>query len=249
MAPSNSNKKRTTKGKPLSEALREKDEKKAAEAAELEADLAEERAKSQSAADASDEASAAADAGDSDDDDGESDSDEASDADLDDETAEREEEGTDDDSDEDEAVAAALGHERYVVMGFVVAGLLLAYVLGRALRDGWGDLAALPKFVQLAPQLASIPAEGELISRSTISLLVGAIAAAFVVIRYYRSADAREWANEVADEVSKVKWPTRKEIGNYTVIVIAGSALLTAYLTLLDRFWAFVTNLIYSTGA
>ena len=80
-------------------------------------------------------------------------------------------------------------------------------------------------------------------------MALGATIGGLIVLHYYRRPDVRQWADDVADEVSKVKWPTRKEVGNYTVIVIAGSALLTAYLTLLDRFWSFVTNLIYSTGA
>ena len=78
--------------------------------------------------------------------------------------------------------------------------------------------------------------------------MLGGLIAALIVGYYFRNADTRQWADEVADELSKVDWPTRKQIGNHTVVVIAASAVITAYLALLDRFWSFVTNLIYSAG-
>jgi preprotein translocase subunit SecE len=46
-----------------------------------------------------------------------------------------------------------------------------------------------------------------------------------------------------------VKWPTKKEVYNSTVIVIAASAIATVYLALLDRLWGFITNLIYGDGS
>lgn len=242
---SNQNKKPSPKGKPLSEKLREKDERKAAELAALE-ESSKDGAPSENDAIADDDAV------------GEDGTEEESldegrepDAqDGDEATGERDEsEETDDEEGEEEHVAAALGYRRYVALGFISLGLFAGYVLSRALQDVWQELASQPKFVQAAPQLAAIPHEGELVSRTNLSLLIGMLVGGLIVLRYYRRDDVRSWANEVADEISKVKWPTRKEIGNYTVIVIAGSALLTGYLALLDRFWAFVTNLIYSTGA
>ncbi|HHH27256.1 MAG TPA: preprotein translocase subunit SecE, partial [Polyangiaceae bacterium] len=52
----------------------------------------------------------------------------------------------------------------------------------------------------------------------------------------------------VAEQLNKVKWPTRKEVSQNTVVVMIATAIITTYLTLLDRFWGFVTNLIYSSG-
>ena len=53
----------------------------------------------------------------------------------------------------------------------------------------------------------------------------------------------------LAAELAKVKWPTRKEVSNSTVIVIATGAIATLYLALLDRLWSFVTDLFYGTGS
>jgi preprotein translocase subunit SecE len=78
---------------------------------------------------------------------------------------------------------------------------------------------------------------------------VGGIIALVLVLRTYRRPDIRTWTDEVASELAKVKWPTRKEVSNSTVIVIAASTVATLYLTLLDRLWAFVTNIVYGDGS
>jgi preprotein translocase subunit SecE len=80
-------------------------------------------------------------------------------------------------------------------------------------------------------------------------MVIGGLIAGATVVRYYVKPDIRAWADEVAEELSKVKWPNRKEVGNHTVVVIAATFVLMIYLTLLDRFWGFVTNLIYASGA
>jgi preprotein translocase subunit SecE len=194
-----------------------------------------------------------------DEDDGAGDASDDGEAKADDEDAATDRDGEDDDEDGDDEdgddedgdgdVATHLGYQRFVLAGFFGAWVVGAYVLGRTTEALWSYFASKDWFVAQVPRLAAVPHEGELISRSSVGLLVGALLAAGIVWRYWSKSDTRVWADEVADELSKVKWPTRKEIGNHTVVVIAASAVLTVYLTLLDRFWGFVTNLIYSTGA
>ena len=146
--------------------------------------------------------------------------------------------------DEGDAAATQLGTNRYVMAGFFVGGMLVAYVLGRALHGAWSNLSNKDWFSTTLPALAAVPDE----DKSTYSTVIGAIVALFAVVRTYRRPDVREWTDEVASELTKVKWPTKKEVSNSTVIVIAASAIATAYLALLDRLWAFVTNLVYGTG-
>jgi preprotein translocase subunit SecE len=55
------------------------------------------------------------------------------------------------------------------------------------------------------------------------------------------------WTSEVASELSKVTWPSKKEVTNSTLVVIAAGTFATVFLALLDRFWGFVTNLVYGT--
>jgi preprotein translocase subunit SecE len=150
----------------------------------------------------------------------------------------------DDDAEEEEA-AGQLGSERYVLAGFFAAGMLGAFVLGRAIQTIWAGLSNKDWFSTSVPRLAAV-ADDE---KSTISLLIGAVVALVVVIRTYRKPEVRTWTDEVASELAKVKWPTRKEVWNSTVIVIAASTVATVYLALLDRLWAFITNIVYGDGS
>ena len=156
-------------------------------------------------------------------------------------------EGEDEESD-GAPMAQQLGAARYVIFGFFASWITGSYVASKTLQGVWSWLSRKEWFGRALPSFAALPHEGELVSRSSISLLVGAIIAAVVVYVYYRKPDVRQWADEVAEQLGKVKWPTRKDVGNYTVVVLAVSAVLTVYLALLDRFWGFLTNLIYSSG-
>lgn len=243
-------KKRKPKGKPLSEALEEKEAKRAAEqaAAEAEGDDDEDELTS--------EPPPAFDDGDDEEDgdvvDAQFDEDEAPPSAREDD----EDEGADEDEDEDEEeewddedlAAAQMGHQRHVIAGFFGLWVIAGYVIGRTFELIWSRLAAKDWFIETVPQLAAIPHEGDLVSRESISLVLGAIVAGGIVLRYYTKADVRQWADEVAEQMTHVKWPTRKDVGNNTVVVMVASFVLTAYLTLLDRLWAFVTNLIYTSG-
>lgn len=148
------------------------------------------------------------------------------------------------DLEEDEA-AGQLGSERYVLAGFFAAGMLGAFVLGRAIQAIWAGASNKDWFSTTVPRLAAVADE----DKSTISLLIGAVIALVVVIRTYRKPEVRTWTDEVASELAKVKWPTRKEVWNSTVIVIAASTVATVYLALLDRLWAFITNIVYGDGS
>ena len=134
------------------------------------------------------------------------------------------------------------------LIGYFATWLIGTYVAGKTLQGVWSWLSRKEWFGRALPSVAALPHEGELYSRNTISLALGALVAAVIVYVYYRKPDVRQWADEVAEQLGKVKWPTRKDVGNYTVVVLAVSAVMTVYLALLDRFWGFLTNLIYSSG-
>jgi preprotein translocase subunit SecE len=272
----NVKKKRKPKGKKLSEALEAKEAKRAQEEAEAEAAAREAAADDEEDDDDDDLASEPPPAYDEDEgDEDEDDEDErdvyAREADDQDEDGDARAETDDDDDDDDDEppgssselgddeeyeyedddedlAAAQMGHQRYVMAGFFAMWLLAGYICGQTLEMLWSRFAAKDWFVETLPQLAAVPHEGDLISRASISLVVGAIIGAAIVLRYYFKPDVRQWADEVAEQLAHVKWPTRKEVGNNTVVVMVCSAVITAYLTLLDRFWGFVTTLIYTSG-
>jgi preprotein translocase subunit SecE len=145
---------------------------------------------------------------------------------------------------EEEQAAAQLGVDRYVMSGFFAAGMLGAYILGRAFHGIWSLASNRDWFAHNVPWLAGVPDE----DKSTYSLVVAGVIALVMVIRTYRKPEVRTWSDEVAAELTKVKWPSRKEVTNSTIVVIATSAIATIYLALLDRLWAFVTNLVYGDG-
>ena len=145
----------------------------------------------------------------------------------------------------EDVAAAQLGTERYVMAGFFAAGMLCAYVLGKFIHGVWAYASNKDWLSQTLPRVAAVADD----DKTTYSFIVGGIAALILVLRTYRKPDVRSWSDEVASELTKVKWPTKKEVSNSTIVVIAASAVATIYLALLDRLWGFITNLVYGDGS
>jgi preprotein translocase subunit SecE len=143
-----------------------------------------------------------------------------------------------------EVAAASLGTTRYVMAGFFAAGMLGTYVLARALHGLWSLVATKDWFHRTFPQVAGIADD----TMTTYAFIFAGVVGVIFVFRTYRKPEVKEWSNEVATELTKVKWPTKKEVSNSTVIVIVASLLATVYLALLDRLWMFVTGLVYGGG-
>lgn len=137
--------------------------------------------------------------------------------------------------------ASALGTAKYVHAAFFAAGLLAAYLGGKVTLALWHTLADWQTAVSVLPILQRYAEE----ERESVSMVVGALIGFGVVVKIYRTPSARTWAGEVADELSKVTWPTRETVQNGTVVVVVATAFAILYIALLDRFWGFVTNLVY----
>jgi len=150
------------------------------------------------------------------------------------------------DEDDEELVLEAhqLGIQKYVLASYFAAGMLGAYILGRFLHAIWAYVAIRDWFSQGVPALAAIPDESKL----TYATVFSGVVALLVVIRCYKSDGIRGWVNDVAGELAKVKWPSKKETTSSTITVIATATVAMTYLALLDRLWGFVTNLVYGTG-
>lgn len=146
---------------------------------------------------------------------------------------------------DEEQAAAQLGIQRYVLAAFFTAGIVGAYVLGKAIHGIWAWASNKDWFHNALPSLAAFTDE----QKTNYGTVLGALIALVLVVRTYRKPSVRAWADEVANELNKVKWPTRKEVSNSTVVVITASAVATIYLALLDRLWSFVTDLFYGTGS
>lgn len=139
-------------------------------------------------------------------------------------------------------VTRQLGSARYVHASFIAAAALVGFIASNLFTLIWNRLAEVPWALRAIPQLVRYDED----VRGDVGLVVGAIVGIITVVRIYRRPKIREWADEVAAELAKVTWPDREAITNNTVIVIVATLVATVYVTILDRFWAFSTGLIYA---
>jgi len=117
-----------------------------------------------------------------------------------------------------------LGLDRWVQLGFVAIALLFVWLFDHIIAAIWYSFAD--------PNEALVTAA---------AVVVGLLAA----MAMYRHKPSHELAYEVADELSRVTWPTRKETSNSTVIVVVTSVITAAILFLFDTVWSAVTDLVY----
>lgn len=136
---------------------------------------------------------------------------------------------------------AQLGSTKYVHAAFFAAAILLGFIVSRFFVLFWNSLAEWPLALEHLPALVRFDEE----VRSDIGMAVGAVVGAFALARIYQRKSVRAWAESVAGELAKVSWPDRAAVSNGTVIVIVASLIATVYVTILDKFWGFLTGRIY----
>jgi preprotein translocase subunit SecE len=134
-----------------------------------------------------------------------------------------------------------LGIDRYVHAAFFAMGVFGAYLIGKVLAGVWNSLAVWPAAVRAVPSLLAYAED----QRPEFTMVLGAIISAGITLSAYRKPGVRQWSSEVAAELYKVHWPDRELVTNGTIVVIAASVFATVYIGLLDRIWAFITNLVY----
>lgn len=136
-----------------------------------------------------------------------------------------------------------LGASRYVLAAFFAVGVAGAFLISMVLSAAWNRLADNAWLSRNISLLSRVAQE----DRSTYTGLLGAAVGVWLTVWAYRREDIRSWTNDVAAELAKVTWPSKKEVTNSTIVVLVTSAFATVFLALLDRFWSFVTNLVYGT--
>jgi preprotein translocase subunit SecE len=124
-----------------------------------------------------------------------------------------------------------LGTQRYVYAAYFFGAVAIAFLFSKIAVLVWQRLQAYS------------PAVGE--PRDEIVMPVAAILGAGIATYYWYRTSARRLAEEVASEMAKVTWPTRTEVTNGTVVVIVTTVISTVFFALMDKFWGFVTNLVY----
>ena len=125
-----------------------------------------------------------------------------------------------------------LGYMRFVYAAYMAGAMLVAFLVARGGHLIWYKLG------QWKPELGEPRDEAVYLAAGAIGILVS--------LYYWRKPEARQYATEVAEELSKVTWPSRKEVVNSTTVVLFYTIFATVFFALMDQFWKYVTDKIYS---
>ena len=124
----------------------------------------------------------------------------------------------------------ALG--RFVALSYIFAGILLAFLLSRALHAGF-----------FYAGMEDMPLMG---NDFPLSSLLGWVVAVITAVVCFRHPVVKTLADEVALELSKVTWPTRQETWAATVVVVVFVVLSSLYLGVFDMVWSWASNALLS---
>ncbi len=126
-----------------------------------------------------------------------------------------------------------LGTRRFVYAAYFAGAIGIAFLASKITTFVWAKFQGWK------------PAVGEPLDEIVmpVSALIGALAAVY----FWNRTRLRVLAEEVATEMSKVTWPTRTEVTNGTFVVIVTTVVSTIFFALMDKFWGFVTNLVYGS--
>ena len=123
-----------------------------------------------------------------------------------------------------------LGLERWVQFGYIAGALAVFWVLEKLIAGTWDLISVRANIAESNPTI------------TTAAAAIAALVTAYVV---YRNDRYNKIAHEVAAELARVTWPTRKETWSNTVVVIITSIVAAIILFTFDAAWSAVTDLIY----
>ena len=126
-----------------------------------------------------------------------------------------------------------LGYKRFVYAAYFAGAIAVAFFIAKAGDAAWMRLGLWK------------PAFGE--PHDEIVMPAAAVIGGLTAFYFWRDARTRELAEEVAQELAKVTWPTKEQVTNGTAVVVVTTLFATLFFALMDRFWGFVTNLVYGS--
>ncbi len=138
------------------------------------------------------------------------------------------------DGGEDTPMPAQLGHRRFVYAAYLAGGIVVAFVVDKILGYGWYKLH------EWKPEQLPEP-------QDEATVAIAAIIAIGVTLYYWNRTRARTLAEEVAEELTKVTWPTRQDVTNSTTVVVLTTLFATVFFALMDQFWLWVTKHVYGS--
>ena len=166
---------------------------------------------------------------------------EAGDESKEDEEESKEEESKDDETkdelakaDGDAPMPTQLGHKRYVYAAYLAGGILVAFIANKIVDYGWYKLH------DWKPSQVPEPMDEYVVS-------IAAIIGVGVALYLWNRTRARPLAEEVAEELTKVTWPSRDEVTKGTTVVVITTIITTVFFALMDQFWLWVTKHVYGS--
>ena len=129
------------------------------------------------------------------------------------------------------AAPSQLGMKRFVYAGYFAGAIFIAFAASKILDFAWYKASTYK------------PGLGE--PKDEIVMPLAALIGLGAALYYWYRTRARQLAEEVANEMGKVTWPSRTEVTNGTFVVIVTTLVSTVFLALMDKFWGFLTNLVY----
>jgi preprotein translocase SecE subunit len=125
--------------------------------------------------------------------------------------------------------------QRYLTLAVVAFSLLGGMVLAHGLAWGLDSLGVVDLWLFDNRELPA----------SSVVGFALAFGAAFAV---WRSERGRDFATGIADELSRVNWPSREQTSHATGVVLVAVGVCAIYLGLLDGCWLWLTNLVMGTA-
>lgn len=130
-----------------------------------------------------------------------------------------------------------LGYRRYVFAAYMAAAIAIAFLSTKVIDFAWFKTA------QWKPEWFGQYVEPV---DEYVVILGGAIGVGFAFY-YWRNKKVRTLIEEIAEELTRVTWPSRQEVTNSTTVVIIATTFATIFFALMDQFWLWVTKHVYGS--
>lgn len=122
-------------------------------------------------------------------------------------------------------------HQRWVVLSFLVAAVLVGWTVQAASVSGFAQFA--------------IP--DQRMGPVTLSTVLALVAGAITLVALLRNEQWVAYTDECVDELSKVTWPSREETIRASTTVVVTTLLVAALLGLYDFVWKNLADLVLLT--
>lgn len=121
-------------------------------------------------------------------------------------------------------------NKKVITISFVAAGVLAGFTI-KLLMDFGASISSIFTRIQGTELLAN-------------GVPVGIGILTFAILQF--NPKLNEWADGVVGELRKVVWPTRRDTGLMTVVVVITIAIATVILGSIDAVWAYLIKAVLS---